>query len=149
MGFAGAFRRSELVALEVADLELKPEGLLAILRRSKTDQGGEGRPVAIPYGSHLETCPVRAIQDWLSAAAITEGPIFRPIRKGGSVLGSRLTGHAVADIVKKYATAAGLQPDVFSGHSLRALDNTAIWRVPADGGQSAKVTATHQPGQLA
>lgn len=120
MGFAGAFRRSELVALDVDDLRLKPEGLLVMLRRSKTDQEAEGRQVAIPHGSHQETCPVRALQVWLEAACITDGPVFRPIRKGGALCPTRLSGHAVARVVKAYAKAAGLSEDTFSGHSLRA-----------------------------
>jgi integrase len=120
VGFAGAFRRSELVALDVADLKFQEEGLLITLRRSKTDQEGAGRPVAIPEGAHAETCPVRALQCWLESATIADGPVFRPVRKGGSVTHSRLTGHAVASIIKKYARKAGLHSEVFSGHSLRA-----------------------------
>ncbi len=120
IGFAGAFRRSELVALDVADLKFQAEGLLITLRRSKTDQEGVGRPVAIPEGAHTETCPVRALRQWLDCGAINDGPVFRPMRKGGSVRCSRLTGHAVASIVKKYARKAGLPVEMFSGHSLRA-----------------------------
>jgi integrase len=120
IGFAGAFRRSELVALDVADLKFQEEGLLITLRRSKTDQEGAGRPVAIPDGTHADTCPVRALRSWLDSAAISDGPVFRPIRKGGSVTCIRLTGHAVASIIKKYARKAGLPFEVFSGHSLRA-----------------------------
>lgn len=120
IGFAGAFRRSELVALDVADVKFQAEGLLITLRRSKTDQEGSGRQVAIPDGAHAETCPVRALRLWLDSAPISEGPIFRPMRKGGSVRPIRLTGHAVASIVKKYARTAGLAVDLFSGHSLRA-----------------------------
>jgi integrase len=120
IGFAGAFRRSELVELDVADLKFQAEGLLITLRRSKTDQEGAGRPVAIPHGAHTETCPVRALQSWLDSAAITDGSVFRPVRKGGSVICLRLTGHAVASIIKKYAKKAGLPVEAFSGHSLRA-----------------------------
>ena len=94
--------------------------MLLTLRRSKSDQEGEGRQVAIPHGAHEETCPVRALQLWLEAAAITDGPIFRPIRKGGALRPTRLTGHAVAIAVKNYAKAAGLSADTLSGHSLRA-----------------------------
>ena len=120
LGFAGAFRRSELVALDFADLKFQPEGLLATLRRSKTDQEGAGRHVAIPYGLHGETCPVNAIAGWLATAGITTGPVFRPVRKGASITNSRLTGHAVATLVKRYAKIAGLPAESFSGHSLRA-----------------------------
>jgi integrase len=120
IGFAGAFRRSELVSLDVGDLKFQPEGVLVKLRRSKTDQEGKGRYVAIPHGLHAETCPVQALEAWLNAAAVMEGPVFRPVRKGGSIWNSRLTGHAIAFVVKRYAEKAGLQVDLFSGHSLRA-----------------------------
>jgi integrase len=129
VGFAGAFRRSELVALDVADLKFQPEGLLITIRRSKTDQEGQGREIAIPHGSHIETCAVSAIEKWLLEGSITEGPLFRPVRKGGSVATKRLTGHAVASIVKKYANRAGLPIELFSGHSLRAGFVTSAARV--------------------
>jgi integrase len=120
VGFAGAFRRSELVALDVIDLKFQPEGLLVTLRRSKTDQEGEGRTVAVPRGLHSETCPVRALDAWLQVAAIADGPVFRPVRKGGAIWLTRLSGHAVASVVKRYAMKAGQSMEAFSGHSLRA-----------------------------
>lgn len=120
VGFAGAFRRSELVALDVADLKFQAEGLLVTLRRSKTDQEGEGRYVAIPQGLHADTCPVRAMEAWLQGAGVTDGPVFRPVRKGGFLRSTRLTGHAIASVVKRYAKRAGLPVESFSGHSLRA-----------------------------
>ena len=87
-GFAGGFRRSELAALLVEDLETTPDGLIVRLGRSKTDQEGQGRPVALPYGSDPETCPVRALRSWLDKAGITAGPVFRAIdRRGRSVPG--------------------------------------------------------------
>ena len=118
IGFAGAFRRSELVALDVADIERQPEGILIRIRRSKTDQEGAGQVVAIPRGVKLK--PIAALDDWLSAAAITSGPIFRSINKGGRVLPSRLTDQSVALVVKHRAAAAKLDPSLFAGHSLRA-----------------------------
>jgi site-specific recombinase XerC len=81
LGFAGAFRRSELVALDVADLEETDEGLRVTIRQSKTDQEGHGQVIAIARGS--STCPVKAIKAWLEASGITEGPLFRPVAKGG------------------------------------------------------------------
>jgi integrase len=120
VGFAGAFRRSELVGLDNSDLKFQPEGLLVFLRRSKTDKDVEGRQIAIPFGLHADTCPVRGLQNWLERASISDGPVFRPIRKGGAVCSTRLTGHAIASVVKRYAEKAGLQTDLFSGHSLRA-----------------------------
>ena len=120
LGFAGAFRRSELVALDVADLEFSIEGATALLRRSKTDQEGQGAKVGIPYGRNPATCPVRNLLAWLESAGILEGAVFRPVNKGGRVLPGRLTDRTVALVVKEAALAAGLDPTQYSGHSLRA-----------------------------
>ena len=81
VGFAGAFRRSELVSLNVRDLKFTNDGLTVTLRRSKTDQEGSGRKVGIPYGSSPETCPVRSLRAWLEASGIESGPVFRPINR--------------------------------------------------------------------
>jgi site-specific recombinase XerD len=119
VGFAGGFRRSELVSLDQCDLEFTKDGLTVALRRSKTDQECQGRKVGIPYGSNPETCPIRALQAWLEAAAITGGPVFRGVNRHGRVQG-RLSGYAVALVVKRYAAAGGLDPARYAGHSLRA-----------------------------
>jgi site-specific recombinase XerD len=118
LGFALAARRSELVALDVADLEECPEGLRVTIRRSKTDQEGAGAVIAVCKGSIA--CPVAALRDWLIAANITGGPIFRPIGKGGRLKGTRLTAQSVALIVKSLAARLGFDPSAFAGHSLRA-----------------------------
>ncbi len=118
LGFAGALRRSELVALDVEDLEENTEGFLVTIRRSKTDQEGAGDFVSIPHGSRLR--PVAAVRAWLQAADITEGPIFRSIWKGGEVILGRLSNRSVAKVIKKRAEAAGFDPAMFSGHSLRS-----------------------------
>lgn len=118
LGFAGAFRRSELVALDVADTAETETGLLVTIRRSKTDQEGEGITIAIARGD--VACPARALRQWLDAAGIETGPIFRPINKAGTVAASRLTDRSVANIVKAYAGRAGFDADTFSGHSLRS-----------------------------
>jgi integrase len=118
LGFAGAFRRSELVALEVADLEPMADGLRVTIRRSKTDQEGIGQEIAIPRGCRIE--PVLAVESWLAASGISEGPIFRQIKKGGHIQPEALSGHSAAVIVKRRARAAGLDPSTFAGHSLRA-----------------------------
>jgi site-specific recombinase XerD len=120
LGFAGAFRRSELVALNVEDIEETPEGMLVTLRRSKTDQEGLGRRVAIPRGEIA--CPVAALRTWLDAAGITEGAIFRRIvnKKAQRVLEARLASRNVAAVVKAGATKLGFDPATFGGHSLRA-----------------------------
>jgi integrase len=120
VGFAGAFRRSELVALNVADIRFVPEGMIVTLRRSKTNQEGATEEIGIARGRVAETCPVRSLQAWLNAARITEGPIFRPLDKHDNVRPRRLTDHAVGLIVKRAAERAGLDPTPFSGHSLRA-----------------------------
>lgn len=117
LGFAGAFRRSELVALDVADIEETESGLRITIRHSKTDQEGAGAVVAIVRGAIA--CPVEALKAWRNAVDITTGPVFRSIRKGGKV-GARLSAQSVADIVKAHAENVGLDPALFAGHSLRA-----------------------------
>jgi len=131
LGFAGAFRRSELVSLNRGDLEFVPQGLKVTLRRSKTDQEGAGMLKSILPGKHEATCCVRAVQRWLQASRIQSGPIFRPVNRHGQVRARRLTGHAVARLLKDAIVdalrAQGLperevlaRVEGFSGHSLRA-----------------------------
>jgi integrase len=120
LGFAGAFRRSELVGLDVSDLELSSAGLAITLRKSKTDQEGGSRRLGIPYGSLAATCPVRSLQAWLETARISDGPVFRALDKFQRVQPGRLSGKAVARIVKRRAAAVGLDPSRYAGHSLRA-----------------------------
>ena len=119
IGFAGAFRRSELVGLDVADIEHVPQGIVITLRKSKTDQDGQGRKIGIPFARGA-VCPVLALDVWVKRAGITEGPIFRPLNRHGHVLANRLSGEAVAMVTKERAKAAGLDPSKYSGHSLRA-----------------------------
>jgi site-specific recombinase XerD len=120
LGFAGAFRRSELVALDVADIEDTPQGLLVTIRRSKTDQDGMGRKVAIPRGT--VACPVAALKAWLAAAGIQDGPIFRRVWEHSRprIGAKRLTARIVATIVQDAATRLGLDATTFGAHSLRA-----------------------------
>jgi len=125
LGFAGAFRRSEIVALDIEDCTFAKDGLTVTLRRSKTDQDGAGRKIGIPYGSNPETCPVRTIQTWIEVTAIAKGPLFRSITRHGRLRSGRLSGIDVARIVKKLATRAGLDPAKYAGHSLRAGHATA------------------------
>lgn len=120
VGFCGAFRRSELVALDRDAVEITRDGLVVTIRRSKTDQEGVGRKIGIPYGSNPDTCPVRALQDWLERGAITEGPLFRPINRHGRLGTARLSAAAVGEVVKRHTTAVGLDPAKFGGHSLRS-----------------------------
>jgi site-specific recombinase XerD len=120
LGFAGALRRSELVGLDVADVTEGTDGLTTRLRRSKTDQEGVGRTVGIPYGSNPATCPVRAWRAWLEVSGVTEGPAFRPVDRHGHIAETRLSGQAVALVLKRHAARAGLDPGEVAGHSLRA-----------------------------
>ena len=120
LGFAGAFRRSELVALDAEDCAFGKDGLTVLLRRSKTDQEGQGRKVGIPYGSNPETCPVRVLQAWMEEAAISVGPLFRSLNRHGQVQAGRLSGLDVARVVKKLANRAGLDAAKYAGHSLRS-----------------------------
>jgi integrase len=119
VGFAGAFRRSELVGLDVADIEKVKQGIVVHLRRSKTDQEGRGRKIGIPFG-RMRWCPVQHLSDWLDHAGITHGPVFRSIDRHGNVADQRLSGEAVSIIVKQRAHAAGFNAHNYSGHSLRA-----------------------------
>ncbi len=120
LGYAGAFRRSELVGLDVADLRFGAEGLVATVRRSKTDQEGEGALKHVPQLRAAALCPVRAVRAWLDAAGIKSGPVFRRVDRHGHVAAGRLSDRAVALVVKRAAAAAGLEPRQFAGHSLRA-----------------------------
>jgi site-specific recombinase XerD len=118
LGFGGAFRRSELVALDVTDIEETEDGLRVTIRRSKTDQEGQGATIAIIRGGAC--CPVKAMRAWLDAAGISEGPIFRPISRGGQIRDRRLTAKSVCDITKGYAAKLGLDAASFGAHSLRS-----------------------------
>lgn len=119
LGFAGGFRRSELIGLDCENLEHVRQGLIITLRRSKTDQEGAGRKIGIPLG-RTRYCPVAAVHAWLSIARIQSGPIFRRVDRHGHVLRARLSGDAVSTVVRERLSAIGINPEGFSGHSLRA-----------------------------
>ena len=108
IGFAGGFRRSELVSLDYEDLEFVQEGLKIFVKRSKTDQSGEGMTKAIPYFENKDYCPVLALKKWLEASKIKEGKIFN------------ISDKSVALIIKKYTSLAGLDEKKYAGHSLRS-----------------------------
>jgi integrase len=129
LGFSGAFRRSELVALNLGDIEWTAEGALVTIRRSKTDQEGLGRRVGIPRGDIA--CPVTALEAWLEAAGISEGAVFRRVfnRRAQRVGDQRLAARNVASVVKAAAAKLGFDPATFGGHSLRSgLVTTAVKR---------------------
>jgi integrase len=119
IGFAGALRRSELVGLDVGDIEHVRQGIVLHLRRSKTDQDGQGRKIGIPFG-RTRWCPVAALDAWMAASGIAEGAIFRPVDRHGRIHDARLSGEAIALVVRERVAAAGLDPAQYSGHSLRA-----------------------------
>jgi integrase len=120
VGFAGGFRRSELAALDVADVAFVRDGAEVTIRRSKTDQEGHGRKLPICYGGNPATCPVRALQAWLELAAMKEGPIFRGVNRHGQIGAGRLTPRVVRLVVRRSAARAGLDAAKYGGHSLRA-----------------------------
>jgi site-specific recombinase XerD len=132
LGFAGGFRRSELVALQHHHLKLVSQGLEAFVERSKTDQEQRGHLKMIAYGSDPETCPVRALSNWIELSKIVAGPVFRTISRYKKLGTRALTGHAVAVIVKKHAAKAGLPTSALSAHSLRAGFVTAAASGGAD-----------------
>ena len=126
LGFAGAFRRAELAALNVSDLEFLPEGVRVAVRRSKTDPEGMGPTVAIPRG--LKACPVAAVEAWLQLAKITDGPLFRSVLKNGRVLATRLTPHSIGlnDPMLAYCDPYG--SSVGSAAAQRSLNQIALAR---------------------
>jgi site-specific recombinase XerD len=149
VGFSGAFRRSELTAiLEVGDLEFSDHGLYIRMRRSKTDQEGLGRTVAIPVGDHPETCPIRALQTWLVGAGIIAGPVFRSVNRHGQVGEHALSPRSVAKILKQAATRAGINPASIAGHSLRAGMVTQAAINGAEERDIARTTGHHSVGML-
>ena len=119
IGFAGGLRRSELAATNVVDFERVREGIILAIRRSKTDQDGVGRKIGIPFGRTIH-CPVNALEIWLDAARVEDGPVFRSVDRHGRVSAGRLSGEAVSLILRDRMAAAGFDPTEYSGHSLRA-----------------------------
>lgn len=135
LGFAGGFRRSELVGLDVEDLAWRPQGIVVNLRRSKTDQTGEGRLVGVPHGGSWRGdrhCPVRALERWIAVSEIEHGPLFQSVSRHGVTSRARLSAGAVSLIIKQRVTEAGFDPTKFSGHSLRAgfVTSAAMAGVP-------------------
>jgi integrase len=121
MGFAGAFRRSEVAGLRKGHIDSRPDGLLVTVPESKTDQEGEGQLVAIRRIEDSDYCPVKALRKWVSVASINDGPIFRGVPRSGYISRKAITGRTVGNAVKRAAEAAGLpQAEGYTGHSLRA-----------------------------
>lgn len=118
VGFASAMRRGELATVMLEDLAFNAQGVDITIPWSKTDQEGAGQTIAIPNGVII--LPVKALKEWIAAAGITSGPLFRSINKAGIVSDKPLSPIDIARVVKRYVEAAGYTVEDFSGHSLRA-----------------------------
>ena len=120
IGFGGGFRRTELMSIDYDDLEFVPEGLKINIKKSKTDQFGEGMIKGLPYFTNEIYCPVTNLKKWLKISKIKTGPIFRRFSKGLSLTNQRLSDQSVVLLMKKYLTLAGIENKNFAGHSLRS-----------------------------
>jgi site-specific recombinase XerD len=120
IGFSGGFRRNEIVSLDCDDLDFVTEGLKINLRRSKTDQFGEGAVKALPYFENSQYCPVLSLKKWIEVSNIKSGALFRRFSKGSKLMENRLTDQTVALLIKKYLKLAGIDSKNYSGHSLRS-----------------------------
>ena len=120
IGFGGGFRRTELISIDYEDLDFVEEGVKITLRRSKTDQFGEGLIKGLPYFSNEKYCPVTSLKNWINFSKIKTGPIFRRFAKGSTLTAHRLTDQSVVLIIKDCLKLAGIENKNFSGHSLRS-----------------------------
>jgi site-specific recombinase XerD len=120
IGFSGGFRRNEIVSLDYDDLDFVPEGLKITLKRSKTDQFGEGTLKGLPYFESSQYCPVLSLKKWIKISNINSGPLFRRFSKGSKLTDNRLTDQTVALLIKKYLNLVGIDSKNYSGHSLRS-----------------------------
>jgi len=120
IGFSGGFRRNEIVALDYDDLDFVTEGLKISVKRSKTDQFGEGSVKGLPYFNNIQYCPVLSLKNWIEISRIRSGPLFRRFSKGTKLSEKRLTDQTVALLIKKYLKIAGIDSKNYSGHSLRS-----------------------------
>lgn len=143
VGFAGGFRRSELVGFDIEDIEHVRQGIAVRLRRSKTDQEGTGRKIGIPFG-RTRWCPVTALNQWLSRAAIGAGPVFLRVNRHGHISKHRLSSEAVSLVIKERVASAGFEPSRYSGHSLRAgfatsaaMAGVSTWKIRAQTGHAS------------
>jgi site-specific recombinase XerD len=120
IGFSGGFRRNEIVSLDYDDLDFVTEGLKINIKRSKTDQFGEGSVKGLPYFDNTQYCPVSSLKKWIEISKIESGPLFRSFSKGSKLSENRLTDQTVALLIKKYLKLAGIDSKNYSGHSLRS-----------------------------
>tara|TARA_B100000029_G_scaffold163315_2_gene159429 strand:- start:4931 stop:5884 length:954 start_codon:yes stop_codon:yes gene_type:complete len=146
-GFGGGFRRSELISIDYEDLEFVTEGLKITVKKSKTDQFGEGMIKGLPYFENENYCPVKYIKKWLLKSNIKEGPVFRRFTKGSKLSQNRLSDQTVVLLIKKYLKLAGIENTNYSGHSLRSGFAT----VAADSGadeRSIMAMTGHKTSQM-
>ena len=120
IGFSGGFRRNEIVSLDYDDLDFVPEGLKINIKRSKTDQFGEGSKKALPYFDNSQYCPVVSLKNWIDITKVNSGALFRRFSKGSKLTDKRLTDQTVALLIKEYLQLAGIDSKDYSGHSLRS-----------------------------
>lgn len=146
VGFAGAFRRSELVQIEIDDLAFSSKGVVIRMKRGKTDQEGKGRLVAVPYMKGMN-CPVKALKEWIQKSGIECGVVFRQVDRNGCVKGQKLTGQTVSLIIKKRMAELGRDTRHYSGHSLRAgwvtsaaMLGVSSWRICQQTGHKSEIT---------
>ena len=132
IGFSGGFRRSEITSLDYEDLEFVEEGMKILVRRSKTDQFGEGHLKGIPYFTSSQLCPVKSLKEWINVSQINSGPIYRKFNKGFSLSNQRLSDQSVALLIKNYLNLAGIDSKNYSGHSLRSGFATVTAEAGAD-----------------
>ena len=132
IGFGGGFRRTELISIDFEDLDFVKEGVKITLKRSKTDQFGEGLVKGLPYFSSDKYCPVTSLKNWINLSKIKTGPIFRRFAKGSILTSHRLSDQSVVLIIKDCLKLAGIESQNFSGHSLRSGSATVAAESGAD-----------------
>ncbi len=147
IGFSGGFRRGEIISINYEDLEFVHEGLKIIIRKSKTDQFGEGMVKALPYFANEIYCPVNNLKKWLEISKIKSGPIFRRFSKGSLLTNNRLTDQSVVLLIKKYLSLSGIENTNYSGHSLRSGFATVAAESGADERSIMKMTG-HKSTQM-
>ena len=147
LGFAGGFRRIELISIDFEDLEFVSEGVKIFIRKSKTDQFGEGMLKGLPYFDNQKFCPVWHLQKWLEVSKIKSGPIFKRFSKGLILGKNRLTDQSVALFLKKYLSRAGIENQNYSGHSLRSGFATVLAESGADE-RSIMAMTGHKTSQM-
>ena len=147
IGFGGGFRRTELISIDYEDLDFVEEGVKITLRRSKTDQFGEGLIKGLPYFTNEKYCPVTSLKNWINLSKIKNGPIFRRFAKSSILTKHRLTDQSVALLIKDYLRLAGIENQNFSGHSLRSGFATVAAESGADERSIMSMTG-HKSSQM-